>query len=178
MAHDTDRGERLVNLEDPAEAETAVLVRYRGVLLPLTRDRLLQMLRREEAYLAGDRVAGTVSRPSTEPTASPTLVASETKGSRLHTRHKEGISHAGLSVRVKRMYSYCFPQRKLRATHAEHLEQVLASFDWIFPDHPNTMLDFHLREISVWAGVSPELRGQIDAFLNRYMAARQKKTSA
>jgi len=178
MAHDNDSGERLVNLEDPAEADTAVLVRYRGVLLPLTRDRLLQMLRREEAYLAGEKVTTPSPRPVAEVARVPAPASSEPRAARLNTRHKEGISHAGLSVRVKRMYSYCFPQKKLRATHAEHLEQVLASFDWIFPDHPNTLLDFHLREISGWAGVTPELRSQIDDFLARYLSARQKKTSA
>lgn len=170
--------ERIIDLEDSYGDGTTILVRYRGVLTPVTKERLLQMMRREEAYLGGERAQGAEAPVLIDATAEPVARKPRQdapKSGRPTTRHKTGVSHAGLSVRVKRMYNYNQSSRRLRATHAEHLEQILDAFDWIIPDHPNSMLDFHLKEISAWDGVSDALRVMIAEFIARYTNARYRR---
>ena len=81
-------------------------------------------------------------------------------------------SHASLSYRIKRIYDFSAAQKKLRPTHAGVLSEMLESFDWTIPEHPNTRLEQHLQEMLDWKAVSAELKQEIREFLGRYLAVR------
>lgn len=165
----------IVNLDEGEFAGATILLRFSGVVLPLHKERLLELLAREQAYFASLGSSG----PSSSEVASEAQPTTGSGGSshkpRLATKNKPGISHAGLSVRLKRMYTYNLADRRLRAPHAEHLSEVLRAFDWVLPEHPNTLLDFHLKEIASWSGVSADLRREIDVFLARYTEMRYRR---
>jgi len=169
--------ERIIDLEAADHTSTSVIIRYRGVVTSFSRERLEQLLRREEAYLelcaagsAGPGAASPGSAPKPAPVspslAPPTTPRPSTDGT---------ISHAGLSMRIKRIYNYSQAAKVLRASHAEHLAVILAQFDWQLPDYPNSQLDFQLREIAGWERTEPETRALIEGFLVRYREARYRK---
>lgn len=161
--------ERIIDLEATDHASTSIIIRYRGVVTSFSRERLEQLLRREEAYLelcaAGSVGAEPLTAPAALPPASFSVPRPATDGA---------ISHAGLSMRIKRIYNYSQAAKVLRASHAEHLAVILAQFDWQLPDYPNSQLDFQLREIAGWTRTEPETRALIEAFLVRYRAARSR----
>jgi hypothetical protein len=148
---------RLIDLEAPQESTTAVVVRYRGVLTSVTRERLLALLKLEEQQLETALGAETVEPAA----ATPPLVPDAGP-----------FTHASLSTRIKKVYDYSVRTRNVRPTHAGLLAEVLSGFDWQIPPHPNTHLVQHLGEIKTWNGVEAPLKAAIDAFLARYLARR------
>lgn len=165
---------RLIDL-DASQEPTTVVVRYKSVVTPLTRDRVLELLAREEQALT--LLLQTGMAPAAAPRAANAAPMPLPPDPATVTAGIDGgpITHASLSTRIKKIHDYSAGTRKVRPTHAGLLAEVLAAFDWQIPPHANTHLVEHLNAIRTWQGVSAQLQADIDQFLTAYTTARDEK---
>lgn len=154
---------RVIDMDEPANGDTYVVVGFNGVKLPLSRARLLELLRNEQAWLGGEQHA-TIFAPPTSSAAPPA------KASHLSPPR---VTHASLSYRIKRLHQYTKQAKRLREAQLSMLRELFALFDGVIPKHPNTQLDSQLLEMASWPHVPPKVRGELEAFVDRYRAARE-----
>lgn len=159
---------------DNLPSDSILLTSYGGQRVAVTRERLQELLAREQEYfevLARERsVPPVVTRPE-PPAAAGARPDHEFSAGALP---RESVSHASLSTRIKKVYMYSLQARKLRDAHMTQLLDMIADFDWQIPRHPNTRLQQHLVEMLGWKGVTPVFREAVMAFLDRYLVARQR----
>ena len=155
------------NLDDPAQDGLLIVVAYRGVKMAVSKDRLLELLRREEDYLKFATSHGSAGGNPSVPSASETP---PTRGRQLELT---AVTHASLSSRIKKVYTYSTSSRALRPAHLGLLKELIDNFDWVLPQYPNTRLEQHLSEIRTWSGVPDDFKDELDRFLKRYTSARK-----
>jgi hypothetical protein len=165
--------ERVINLDQPSERDTVVVVRFGGAVVPVSRARLLELLSREQLYILG---AGgdAPERTDAAEVAAPQHLSASSEPPAMSALAGERLNHRSLSNRIKKIHDYSVAQRTLRPNHALHLEEVLRAFDWVVPEHPNTQLEFHLGEICGWGGVSDALKSLIQSFVAQYKQVRYR----
>ena len=154
-----------------------MIVTFLGGQTTVSRQRLLELLGYESAYLAL-MTKKTGSPPDFSPkeaTQPVTVSNAPATGQRqiANQVRKDAavdaiISHASLSARIKKIHRYSRSQRELRPIHAGLLAEILAAFRGVIPPHSNSGLEEHLEDIMAWGGVTGALRDQIAAFLSRY----------
>lgn len=165
---------------DQDQNQTTIVVEFHGLKVRLDRDRVLGLLQTEQEHLVA-LSGGTLATPRSDGRkhAPPSRAAPEQNDVKLSAIVKrlgvEEISHAKLSTRIKKIYDYSAPSRQIRPAHMGLLGEMIASFDWVLPDHPNTHLDQHLDEMLQWDGPTSEFRLQVQSFLKAY---RQKRAAA
>jgi hypothetical protein len=166
---------KVINFDDSNNEDAIVLISYEGVAVPVTKTRLAELLKREQLFLRASIGAAATVHDRVPPKAA-------TKRPPKPRQFKKGmlasgpVSHASLSARIKKLYNYSRASRALRPAHQSFLTELLASFDWTIPEHPNTRLDHQLQEICQWSGVSESCRRTIDEFLARYRQVRDDKS--
>jgi len=158
---------RVIDMDEPVNGDTYIVVGFNGVKLPLSRSRLLELLRNEQAWLGGEQHAMTSAPP-------PSVVAPPVKGSLLSPPR---VTHASLSYRIKRLHQYTKKAKRLREAQLSMLRELFVLFDGVIPKHPNTQLDLQLLEMASWPHVTPKVRGELEAFVERYRAAREAAAS-
>src|SRR5687768_13741236 len=129
--------------------DTVIAVTYRGVRTAVSKERLIELLRREEAFLNAKTQSGGRPRLSAaghEPSGEPTSL----RGRQLELTK---VTHASLSSRIKKVYMYSAATKALRPAHLGLLQELIANFDWVIPQYPNTRLEQHLGDIKTWSGV-------------------------
>lgn len=171
---------KILNLESTELADADVVIQYRGVMVRLDRRRILELIDLEDQWLRGaaPSAGGPVATAAPRSTKAP--VAASTGPSGIAGDLNPGpASHASLSYRIKRVYNFSKASQTLRETHRGLILELVDRFDWIIPDHPNSQLDFHLREIVGWiAGKDAHAEEKIKIFLERYQEARYRSGSA
>lgn len=154
---------RILDLDAPDNKNVVCIVAYGGVKIPITRDRLLELLANEQEWLKASTGAH-IQTPVDNGKGEENPVLSPIDGP---------ISHGSLSYRVKLIYKYSVSSKRLREAQISLLRELFTSFNWKIPRHPNTALDTQLMEMQSWKKVPAECKKEIEAFLSRYRQARQ-----
>lgn len=150
----------VIDLDTPDHQEVVLAISYRNVKTAISRARLLELLKREEEFLAV--MTSSADRTATQSAATgPAFVVKAEK-----------VTHASLSSRIKKIYDYSCGTKRLRAAHIGFLRDLVENFDWAIPGHPNTRLEEHLGEMLGWQGVTDEFKGEMERFLKKYREAR------
>lgn len=165
--------ERIINLDHQDDRETVVIIHFGGSMTPISRVRLLELLDREQKYLAALATGGKPSRTA-DGTGSKSEQSTAPATAILTGIITDRLNHRSLSNRIKKIYDYSTKQRTLRPNHTLHLREILEAFDWQVPDHPNTQLEFHLGEIGSWSTTTDSLKEQIATFLVQYKDVRYR----
>ena len=152
--------QRVIDLDklDPTEV---ILVTFGGGRVAITRSRLLDLLQREQDYWSLVSAPGAAEPPPQFEFNAQALPS-------------ESVSHASLSTRIKKVYTYSLASRKLRAAHVSLLTDLIHGFDWKIPKHPNTKLEVQLVEMLAFKDVPDEFRTLAMGFLERYLQSRRK----
>lgn len=167
----------IINLDDADTRSALVVMTFEGAPVALTRNRLEDLLRIERKFLT--QMLDGSPRP-TAPTARARpseAPAPERTGETPQFKPEDipmlTISHASLSMRIKKIHGYSASAKALRPAQLAMLSEILTCFDWVIPTHPNTKLERHLVELLSWRGVTNEFRDQASKFLERYLKARR-----
>jgi hypothetical protein len=152
-----------LDLDDPELDGKAFLVGFRDVKVAVDRERLLQLLEREQELFS--RPGPSPSR-QTGPTLAPPPDAAPANAYR--------VTHASLSARIKKIHVVVAETQKIRPAHLDMLNDLLDNFDWSVPAHPNTRLDQHLADMATWSSTPGALKEKIKTFLKRYRQLRDR----
>lgn len=157
----------VLNLDDQRDA--IVVLTYGGLRASLSRARLEELLALEQEHLAK-----LTAEPAPIQVTAPK--ASERKFDFTARQvPQETVTHASLSTRIKKIYAYSATSRRLREAHIGLLKDLIENFDWRIPPHPSTRLEGQLVEMVGWKNVPEDFRTFVLSFVDRYIAARQRR---